>query len=225
MSAVDDHSSGAGRRGEVLQALKAAPEPQSIIDLAEQLGVHANTVRFHLTRLLAAGQVERVDSIPRAPGRPPQLFGPMPGMDPAGPRSYRMLAEVLVAALADGPDPRAKALQIGRTWGRQQAQTRHDSRDASAADAESPVDALVSLLDEIGFAPEVDDTDDVAPIRLRHCPFLELTYTQSKVVCSMHLGLMQGALQVWGGPVQVGGLDAFVEPDLCLAHLSTTGAS
>lgn len=225
MSAADDQISGSGRRIEVLQALKGAREPQSVTDLAEQLGVHTNTVRFHLTRLLAAGQVERVVSTSRAPGRPPQLFSPKPGMNSAGPRAYRMLSEALVADLADAPDPRTKALQIGRSWGRQQAQARTEFSDERAAKPKRSVDRLVSVLDEIGFDPDVDDTHDLAPIRLRHCPFLELTHTQSEVVCSMHLGLMQGALQVWGGSVQVDRLDPFVEPDLCLAHLSTKGAS
>ncbi|CKR87204.1 putative transcriptional regulatory protein [Mycobacterium tuberculosis] len=31
---------------------------------------------------------------------------------------------------------------------------------------------------------------------------------------------MRGALQTWGAPVTVDRLDAFVEPDLCLAHFT-----
>lgn len=201
----------------MLGALKAAAGPQSINDLAQELALHPNTVRFHLTRLVASGQVEQVTSTAAVPGRPAQLFAPTPGMDPSGPRAYRMLAEVLVAGLAEGPNPGQRALQIGRSWGQRQVQ--------SSTTSNNSIDQLVGLLDEIGFAPEFDETQDASSITLRHCPFLELAHTQSAVICPMHLGLMQGAMQAWGASVQVDRLDPFVEPDLCLAHLSTQGAS
>jgi hypothetical protein len=35
---------------------------------------------------------------------------------------------------------------------------------------------------------------------------------------------MQGALATWAAPVSVDRLDAFVEPDLCLAHIAPVGA-
>jgi predicted ArsR family transcriptional regulator len=78
----------------------------------------------------------------------------------------------------------------------------------------------VGLLDEFGFAPERSVSDQV---RLRHCPFLELAETRAAVVCPIHLGLMQGALESWQSPIGVDRLDAFVEPDLCLVHLTTEG--
>jgi predicted ArsR family transcriptional regulator len=62
-------------------------------------------------------------------------------------------------------------------------------------------------------------------VGLRHCPFLELAETRKAVICPIHLGLMQGALETWQAPVTVDRLDAFAEPDLCLAHLSRQGAA
>jgi hypothetical protein len=40
------------------------------------------------------------------------------------------------------------------------------------------------------------------------------------VVCPIHLGLMQGALEAWQAPVTVDRLEAFAEPDVCLAHIA-----
>jgi predicted ArsR family transcriptional regulator len=54
---------------------------------------------------------------------------------------------------------------------------------------------------------------------------LELAETRKAVICPIHLGLMQGALETWGAPVTVDRLDAFAEPDLCLAHLSRQGVA
>lgn len=58
------------------------------------------------------------------------------------------------------------------------------------------------------------------PIPLRHCPFQNLAEQHGEVICSVHLGLMQGALTAMRAPVTVDRLDPFVEPDLCVAHLA-----
>jgi predicted ArsR family transcriptional regulator len=52
----------------------------------------------------------------------------------------------------------------------------------------------------------------------------ELAETRADVICPIHQGLMQGALETWGAPIAVERLDAFAEPDLCLAHLTAAEA-
>ena len=84
---------------------------------------------------------------------------------------------------------------------------------------------MVAALDELGFAPERRTSNGEQRVGLRHCPFLELAETHASVVCPIHLGLMQGALEAWGAPVTVDRLEAFVEPDLCLAHVTAVGAA
>jgi predicted ArsR family transcriptional regulator len=73
------------------------------------------------------------------------------------------------------------------------------------------------MLGRLGFAPDADH--GTRRIALRSCPFLELAETSTQVVCPIHLGLMQGAFEVWRAPVTVESLEAFAEPDLCLVHL------
>jgi predicted ArsR family transcriptional regulator len=197
----------AGRRREVLRVLRASDEPLSIVAVADVLGVHPNTVRFHLDGLLGDGQVEQVAPGRTRPGRPAQMFRAVRQMDRGGARHYQLLAEILLAAIGDESDSSAKALAAGRAWGRR--------LDPPQGDA---VEHLVDVLDGLGFAPE----RGVQQIGLRHCPFLELAEHRTAVVCPIHLGLMQGALQSWGAPATVARLDAFAEPDLCVAHLEGT---
>ncbi|MBF6080249.1 helix-turn-helix domain-containing protein [Nocardia cyriacigeorgica] len=212
---------GGGRRGDVLAALRGSREALSIVDIATQLRLHPNTVRFHLEALVEAGQAERVEHPRTGPGRPPQMFRAHRGMDPAGPRNYRLLAEILTAQLAADPDPSARAAEAGRRWGREMAR----DMDTAAPTAEQAVNELVRVLDEVGFDPEPDTDDDQPKIRLQHCPFLDLTETRASVVCPIHLGLMQGVLEGRAAPVTVQRLDPFVTPDLCLAHLTTTSTA
>lgn len=217
-----------GRRSDVLRTLRAAAAPMSIVELADRLGVHPNTVRFHLETLVQNDQVERVDTDRRVPGRPAQLFRAVRGMDPTGPRHYRLLAEVLAQELADRPNPCRRAAEAGRAWGRRQGAARSEAgAGTGAAEPEpgEPVLRLVALLDELGFAPERREENGRTRIGLRHCPFLELAENTAQVVCPLHLGLMQGAMESWGAPMTVDRLEPFAEPDLCLAHLTAVEAS
>lgn len=206
----------AGRRGDVLAMLRASPTPLSIATLAERLGVHPNTVRFHLDTLIERELVERVPSALRGPGRPPLMFRARGGMDPGGPRNYRLLAGVLVDGLASAADPVAKATQAGRDWGRRL--TAPPARATGTPD-DAAVAHLMDVLDEAGFAPELQSSTEGRRIGLRHCPFLDLVPARAEVVCPVHLGLMQGTMTALGSSVTVEGLDPFVEPDLCVAHL------
>ncbi|GAB3982701.1 helix-turn-helix domain-containing protein [Plantactinospora veratri] len=211
-----------GRRADVLAALRASPVPLSITDIAERLDVHPNTVRFHLDTLAGTGQVERVHAAAGRRGRPALLFRARPGMDPAGPRNYRLLAGILAGSVATDPDALRRASEAGRAWGRKLAEP---PAGASAATGDQAVDRLVELLDDLGFAPERRVTAGGRQIGLRHCPFLDLVQTEAQVICQVHLALMQGAMAATGASATVERLEPFAEPDLCLAHLGGVGGA
>ncbi|MGO4618055.1 helix-turn-helix transcriptional regulator [Nocardia sp. 2YAB30] len=210
-----------GRRGEVLAVLRRSPVALSIVDIASKLQLHPNTVRFHLEALIDAGQAERVQRSRSGPGRPPQMFRAHAGMDPAGPRNYRLLADILTAQLAAEPDPSARATEAGHAWGLRVSR----ERGAAASTAEQAIVDLVRVLDEVGFDPEPDTSGSGTRIRLRHCPFLDLIENRAAVVCPLHLGLMRGVLEGQAAPVAVERLEPFAAPDLCLAHLTINTTS
>jgi predicted ArsR family transcriptional regulator len=209
-----------GRRLDVLRLVQAADEPLSIAQIADELGVHPNTVRFHLDTLVEEGRVEHTEPDHKGRGRPALMFRAIRQMDRGGTRRFRLLAEILTIGLAADQDPSAKALAAGRAWGQRLRPLDHPSQPV---DAEESTDHLVDMLDELGFEPEQLEADDAGDkqLGLRHCPFLELAETSTEVVCPIHLGLMQGALEAWDAPVTVERLDAFAKPDLCVAHLKS----
>jgi predicted ArsR family transcriptional regulator len=198
----------------VLRLLRAAGTQLSIAAIASQLGVHPNTVRFHLDALVSSGLAEHAAAAHGRPGRPAQLYRAVRRMGPAGPRRYRLLADILVQSVAAGPEPRVRAADAGRAWGRMMA---------DPAGTGEPVARLVSLLGELGFDPDLRDSDDGQQVGLRHCPFLELAQARAQVVCPVHLGLMQGAMAAWDASVTVDRLTPFAQPDLCVAHLAPAG--
>lgn len=240
-----------GRRELLLDLLRDSPQPRTILSLADELGVHANTVRFHLDALLRGGQVEQVLADTTGPGRPPALFRATRRMDPDGPTNYRLLARMLTSHLvATSPDAAGTATELGRAWAPKLVEptaARGHRTDRRPTRGEA-LTHVTTVLADLGFAPEPPTGPRDTSIRLRHCPFLDLVTSadtgtvgstdgvtrthpnrvaraeggDGAVICSLHLGLMQGAFASLNGPVTVDRLDPLVEPDLCVAHLAPT---
>lgn len=206
------------RRTEVLDALRNAGTPLSVADVARQLGIHVNTARFHLDALTVDGEAVTTVEPPSGPGRPRTVYSPRPGMDRGGIRSYRLLAQILLSHLSSaGEGAPETATQAGRAWG---SFLIGRPPPFQLLSGEAAVTRLSALLDELGFDPESEpETAVPALIRLRHCPFLELAEGYDRLVCRVHLGLMQGALEELGTPVRAARLEPFAEPGACLARL------
>ncbi len=206
-----------GRRDVILALLRSSAEPRSITSIADELSVHPNTVRFHIDALARAGRVEQVLGNSAGRGRPPILFRASRRMDPTGPTNYRLLASILTGYVAGRPDAAGIAAELGRSTSPALLDSSPHPRAPSKTRA---VTELVALLADLGFEPEPADGRRAREIRLRHCPFQNLAEQHGDVICSLHLGLMQGALSAMRAPVTVDRLDPFVEPDLCVAHLA-----
>jgi predicted ArsR family transcriptional regulator len=207
-----------GRRDLILQLLRSASAPLSIASIAEQLQVHPNTVRFHLDGLIDASRVERLLGEAAGPGRPPVLYRMSRTMDRGGPTNYRLLAAILANHLAaSSADPTREAIKMGRAWAPSLVErpVRHGTATRAGALAQ-----LVSVLADLGFQPEAVRGPTATQVRIRHCPFLDLVDDHADVICPLHLGLMQGTMAAVNASVTVDRLDAFVEPDLCVAHLT-----
>lgn len=220
------------RRREVLDVLRTASGALGVAEVAERLGVHPNTVRFHLEALVGEGLVEPEALEPSGPGRPRTVYAPRPGMDRGGTRRYQMLAQALLGQLAStGPDARSTVMEAGEAWGRSLTDPSPlpsgPSGPSGQSGAGEAAARLVGLLDDLGFEPAAATSEGAggespSVIRLQHCPFLELAEEHGQLVCPLHLSLMQGALAEMGAPLTVTNLEPFAEPDACLAHLAPT---
>lgn len=211
------------RRREVLRLLRSSPAPMSIVAIAEELGVHPNTVRFHLDSLVGDGQVEQVEPGRKGPGRPALMFQAVRQMDRGGTRHYRMLAEILTMALATERNPRAKAMAAGASGGERWRQARNRRRARhERRRGDRPPGRRARRPGVRAGAPDVQRGAPGRPAALpvpgagRNPEFRRLPHPPRADA---------GALETWAAPVSVDRLDAFVEPDLCLAHLTPVGAA
>ena len=158
------------------------------------------------------------------PGRPRLTFTAVAQHEREGSRrSYQLLADMLAGFIADtSPAPAAQAAELGRTWGRYLATRPAPGKRVTE---EESLRELLHVLDDIGFSPLLAEDDQQSQVLLRHCPFLEVASAHGEVVCSLHLGVMQGVLIEQRAPLEAGRLQPFVEPSLRVAHLSRRGSS
>lgn len=180
-------------RRRLLAILRGASEPLDAQQLAQITGQHVTTVRFHLDILTRESLVRQFQQPPRGRGRP--RIGYRAVQRTIG---YQDLAQVLADQL--GPDPERQAAAgraAGRAWG-----DRLDTADEPVESVRDAKDRVVSLMSELGFAPERDgrenaarDPDQGAVVRLTACPLRDLARTHTEVVCGVHRGLLAALLE------------------------------
>ena len=145
-------------RFSMYRELATATSPLSAQELAERLGLHANTVRLHLERLREAGLVD-VEPVHRGTvGRPQHLYllaagAPGLGFDPP---SY---------TLPGGSAGGAGRAGRRRCRRRDRDRSRLGRRGRSAHAVASCLKALESEMRRLGFEPAVEPGDGTAEAR------------------------------------------------------------
>ena len=218
--APEDASPLGRSRADVLDLLRAADGPLGVREVAQRMGLHPNTARFHLEALVEAGLAVRETEDRQTPGRP--RIGYRAAADgPGGRRRYRLLAEMLTSLIAGTMrEPGKAAEEAGCEWGAYLTEPPPPYQRLSAAEA---IAKLTAIMEELGFAPRAEVGADGGRylLCLRQCPFREVAEHHQDVICSLHLGLMRGALARMRAPVTADRLDPFAEPSLCVARLTT----
>lgn len=190
-------------RAAILRALRASSEGLDTGRLAARVGLHANTVRWHLARLQAAGLVRSEPEQRGRRGRPSIVFRLTAEGVVADRDEYRLLATMLTDALAQD----ATAYEAGACWGRRL----HEA---------TPAASVAEVLDQEGFAAaQVGER-----IEMRRCPFYALADEAPQIICSLHNGIIDGVLEASASGREVERLQPFVEATLCVAELRVSGS-
>jgi len=202
-------------RRRILEILRSAGRPVAVGELAAAVALHVTTARAHLRVLEGAGLVVRTPHLPVGRGRPRHYYAPVTEHAPG--EGHRQLAELLAAALdAGGDEGRRRAEDAGRRWAEIQVP------EPAELSWEQAFGGLDDLFSRLGFAPRrVDDDRSRLRVALERCPFRDVARAHPEVVCSLHLGLMRGALSRFGlpGAADAAVLRPFVAPELCMVEV------
>jgi predicted ArsR family transcriptional regulator len=205
-------------RRRLYEVVASRPGPVSRDEAASAAGIGRALAVYHLDKLVESGLLTA--SYARPPGR----SGPGAGR-PAKvyarsdrefavtvpPREYELAARLLVQAVEADPSDRSRAALAGaaRRLGTElgsRFRSSAASRDAASRDAAIGRDVDVTgVLTQQGYEP-CGGADGV--IRLRNCPFHQLTEQHREVVCGMNLALVEGLLEGLGAD----GLQPVLDP-------------
>lgn len=200
---------GDNTRYAIYLELARSPRPLATSDIAESLGLHANTVRPHLERMRDAGLLAVAVGGRGDVGRPQHRYSiasdaPSLGLEPPSMPVLARMVLAMAGRLGASPDD---AAAVGFDEGRNRARP--------YVDAPSTLEALVSDLDRLGFDPVVGEAvttpDDGAPhdmapfaddvaavVAFANCPFADLAEQHPDLVCGLHRGLVAGFVAQMG---------------------------
>lgn len=211
-------------RDKVLAAIRTAPTPPTVEEIATSLNLHHNSVRMHAAALKDAGLISQENRPGGGRGRPQTTYRTSSRGAWTGRRDYQLLASLLLSELDGGSDDRrdgpaaatAAARRVGRAWGRRIA-----GDVGSAGDDDNVRDRVVSVLDELGFEPTAGPahaaaTAAAAEIELRNCPFRELVDPHDGAVCALHAGMLDGLVEGSEAGVE---LLPFTSPQACTVRM------
>jgi predicted ArsR family transcriptional regulator len=182
---------GDNTRYAIYLELARAPAPLATAQIADTLGLHANTVRPHLDRMREVGLLDVITEAQGAVGRPQHRYSlaadaPSLGFEPP---AFPVLAQMLLRLAATAEVPAADAVEAGREQG---------AAAGAVSRAGTCAEALTQELVTLGFDPESVVDDDSATIAFTRCPFRELAEANPDLVCSLHRGLVEGFIDARG---------------------------
>ena len=183
-----------GRRTHIIQILRDSREPLSVAQIAEKVGIHLNTARFHLQSLVDAGMATREVEAHDGPGRPKVVYtGTLPNQTHEQAQGFRLLSEILTTAIAQRhPDAGPWLYQVGREWG---SYLTTKVPPFATVDELEITTRLVDKLDALWFAPELkQDAKGNLSLVLHNCPFADTARRCPAVVCQLHAGMINGSL-------------------------------
>jgi len=187
-------------RRRLYEVVTSHPGPVSRDEAASEAGIGRALAVYHLDKLVESGLLTA--SYQRPPGR----RGPGAGR-PAKvyarserefavtvpPREYELAARLLVQAVEADPSDRSRSAlaEAARRLGTELGSA--FERDAGERDAGER--DVTGVLTQQGYEP-CGGADGV--IRLRNCPFHQLTEQHREVVCGMNLALVEGLVDGLG---------------------------
>ena len=199
-------------RTRLLSTLRGADRAMRVDELCAAVGLSANAVRFQLARLVAAGAVREEHPPATGPGRPPAAYRAVPEEAVDDAAAYRSLARVLGDALGSLATPEEVA-EVGERWARHHRQL-NTTPDAGPS---TVLERVVTLLDDLGFAPEA--SADGSTVALHRCAYSQLATEQPEVVCALHLGMVRGAIGDQADDVRLGLTPVLDGSAPCLLHI------
>ncbi|MDA8263035.1 MAG: helix-turn-helix domain-containing protein [Actinomycetota bacterium] len=180
----------------IFRYVATAGHAATVAELTEYTGLNHNAVRQHLGVLVKAGLLDEGVHAAGTRGRPRLIYRVSPTAASDFLLSYERLAKVLVRAFSASMTPR----DAGREEGIRDAMALEDSVQETSAS-----EVLNRVMSLWGFATRFDHHEMGSDtVTLTSCPLAQAVGLDARVVCSVHLGVVEGVLEATGGSRLIG---------------------
>lgn len=178
---------GLGRTcAQVLQLLQSSTQPLTVVEIAESMHLHKNSVRFHLDSLIEMGFATRSKEHSGAQGRPRLTYEAAEDSPTLKDESLLDLFQVILRNFVMPlPDSEARAHEAGVRWGASIA-----SQEEPASPGADPLEAVGTMMAEHGFTCR----RDADSLTFTRCPYLlaAIDDAEMETICTLHHGMITG---------------------------------
>ena len=194
-------------------------------EAAAEVGISRKLAAFHLDKMVEKGLL--VAHYARPPGR----SGPGAGRSSKyyevsdqqfdvslPPRAYDVVGEILVDAIVasdSGASPREAAATIAFDNGKTLGEEVRTTMRLRPPGSERALSVAEAVLEKNGYEPYRDET---GAVRMRNCPFHDLSRRSPELVCGLNQAFVDGLLRGLGNESVVTELDR--RPGECCVRLS-----
>ena len=182
----------------------------TVNDLAEATGLHHNTAREHLDRLINEGFVTCAPETRDSKGRPKMLYSAASGVS----TELGSIRARKIAAAQERADQLRRMLPLLTV-------SQHTFAGCTGPAAQRQLDALDDHLDQSGFDASV--AANGTQLNLHDCPYSEMVKDHPEV-CAVHYRLIQGVLEQADGPLRAVSLNLINAPHLCVIDVVALSA-
>jgi predicted ArsR family transcriptional regulator len=187
---VQARALGDPTRHQIFRHIAETGRPVDVAELTTLLALNHNAIRQHLAKLVDAELVTEAHAAGGGRGRPKLVYSLHPAAESrwgvTGP--YERLSILLTEMIRTGDS----AEVVGRRSVRPRSL-------GPVADGNDPIDVLVDAMEREGFEPEVRRRGRGVDVTLQTCPFEASALVDPDTVCSLHLGIAQGAADLTDG--------------------------
>jgi len=184
----------------IYEYLIKAKNPVTVKEVSEEIGIHPNVARLHLTKLTDVKLIESYINQEKRSGRPSRLYViSKEATEISFPyRDYKLLSSIALEAIAKlGDTGQAVLAEVGADYGKKMIDQLKTSSDEKNLSPQEKVRLLSETSEILGLYASFDYDEEKQNISytIHNCPFKELLTDDNEVICQLHQEFLKGMFQ------------------------------
>lgn len=184
-------------RYSIYEYLIEAEKPVTVKEVAEEVDIHSNVARLHLTKLTDVKLIDSYINQERSNGRPNRLYVTSEeAIEISFPyRDYKLLSSITLEAIAKlGDVGKTILFDVGKDYGKQMMQKLKLTKYKQGISKLEKTKLLTEASSFLGLHAsfEHDKNTNNVIYSIKNCPFKELVTKDDHLICELHNEFLNG---------------------------------